>query len=106
MFGVLSGELANNIGPGSMGFYCPSQTKQKGSAEQTHQFIKFIHLPIYWQLFSSLEYFVILIRIRQASERVFLAILLGHQESDVKKRSKNQHVQWRLELVLLSLFVA
>ena len=30
MFSVLSGELANNIGPGSMGFYCPSQNKTKG----------------------------------------------------------------------------
>jgi hypothetical protein len=52
---------------------------------RTHQFIELIHLLIYWQLFSSVEYFVILIRMRQSSERVFLAILLGHQEYDVKK---------------------
>lgn len=72
---VLSGELATWV----------LQPFANKGQRKTHQFIEFTHLRIYWQLFSSLEYFVILIRMRQASERIFFAILPGHQELRCEK---------------------
>ena len=64
------------------GSIAPSQTRGQ---HRTHHFIETIHLRKYWQLFSSIEYFAILIRMWQASEWVFLAILQRRQEYDVKK---------------------
>ena len=78
MFSVLSGESATL---GSSVLLALTNNGQR----RAHRFTEFVHLLIYWQLFSSLEYFEILIRMGQASERVFLAILLGHQEYDVEK---------------------
>ena len=80
MFSVLSGELATLW---ALVPWVLLALTNKGQ-HTTHQFIEFIHLLIYWQLFSTLEYFVILTRMRQASERVFFATLLGHQEYNVK----------------------
>ena len=79
MFGVLSDELAT-FWPWLHVLFRLTNKRQR----RTHQFIEFIHLIIYWQLFSSFEYFVVLIRMWQATERVFVPILLGHQECDVK----------------------
>ena len=78
MFSVLSGELATLW---ALVPWVLLALTNKGQ-HTTHQFIEFIHLLIHWQLFSSLEYFVISIRMQQASERVFVATLLsvGHQQ--------------------------
>ena len=65
---------------------CCCTLRNKGQ-RRTHNFIELIHLRKYWQLFSSLEYFVILIGMWQASERVFLAILQPRQEYDVKSKN-------------------
>lgn len=79
---VLYGELVTHRPWSQVLFSLTNRGQRTG---RTHQFIESIHLPVYWQLFSSLEYFVILIGMRQVGERVFLAILLWHQEYDVNK---------------------
>lgn len=86
MLGVLYGESATlqpladlpELVPVSIS---PRQTKGQ---RRTHQIIESVHLLIYRQLFSDLEYFVILLGMRQAGERAFPAILPGRrQEYDV-----------------------